>query len=82
MNVPMIAVSYDPKINSFMHSLEMKAMCSVIEFKSDFFIEEFERTLRDKDAIKEKIGRNVARLIEKLDTNEEMIKSIKDGKNV
>ncbi|MDR3243085.1 MAG: polysaccharide pyruvyl transferase CsaB [Clostridiales Family XIII bacterium] len=82
MDVPMIAVSYDPKINSFMHSLEMKAMCSVIEFKSDFFIEEFERTLRDKDAIKEKIGRNVARLIEKLDTNEEMIKLIKDGEDV
>jgi polysaccharide pyruvyl transferase CsaB len=73
MEVPMIAVSYDPKINSFMHSLGMKAMSAVGDFKSDYFMEEFEKTLRDSVAVRRNIGERVALLIRKLDTNEEMI---------
>jgi polysaccharide pyruvyl transferase CsaB len=73
MGVPMIAVSYDPKIHSFMHSLGMKAMSAVEDFKSDYFMEEFGKTFRDSDAVRRKIGERLALLIEKLDTNEEMI---------
>ncbi|MDR1571337.1 MAG: polysaccharide pyruvyl transferase CsaB [Clostridiales Family XIII bacterium] len=78
MGVPMIAVSYDPKINSFMRSLDMKAMSSVFDFKSEYFMEEFERTMRDSALIREKIDRNVRALIKKLDRNEEMISAIMD----
>jgi polysaccharide pyruvyl transferase WcaK-like protein len=73
MDVPMIAVSYDPKINSFMHSLGMKAMSAVGDFKSDYFMEEFDKTLRDSKAVRRNIGERVALLIDKLDTNEKMI---------
>lgn len=76
MNVPMIAVSYDPKINSFMHSIDMKAMCSVYDFKSEFFMEEFEKTVTRADSIKSKVGRRIAALIEKLDKNEELIQEL------
>lgn len=76
MDVPMIAISYDPKVNSFMHSIELKAMCSTLDFKSEFFIEEFEKTVEKSELIKEKVHRNVDLLISKLDTNEEMIKKL------
>ena len=38
----MIGISYDPKVNSFLHSVGMKAMCSIYDFKNEFFIEEFD----------------------------------------
>ncbi len=76
MEVPMIAVSYDPKINSFMHSVDMKAMCSVYDFKNEFFIEEFEKTITHAAAIKEKVCCRIEMLIQKLDMNEELIKKL------
>ena len=76
MDVTMIAVSYDPKINSFMNSMDMKAMCSVYDFKSEFFIEEFEKTISKRDEIKSKLRENIKILIDKLDTNEIMINEL------
>ncbi|WP_027398790.1 polysaccharide pyruvyl transferase CsaB [Anaerovorax odorimutans] len=76
MEVPMIAISYDPKINSFMHSLDMKAMCSMYDFKSEFFIEEFDKTVKESEMIKNNIKSKIDKLIKKLDTNEDMIKKI------
>ncbi|MDR0571003.1 MAG: polysaccharide pyruvyl transferase CsaB [Clostridiales Family XIII bacterium] len=76
MGVPMIAVSYDPKVNAFMHSLEMKALSLVKDFSSDYYMEEFDRTLRDAEKLKERIGRNTRKLVAKLDANEEMIRAI------
>ena len=74
MDVPMIAVSYDPKINSFMHSIDMKALCSVYDFKNDFFIEEFDKTVARADLIRAKVRGRIDILIKKLDTNEELIR--------
>lgn len=76
MDVPMIAISYDPKINSFMHSIDMKAMCSILDFKNDFFIEEFEKTIGHKEEIRASIRKNIDELIVKLDKNEELIKEL------
>ena len=76
MDVPMIAVSYDPKINSFMHSIDMKAMCSVYDFKNDFFIEEFDKTVSRADAIRAGVRRRIDMLIQKLDRNEELIREL------
>jgi polysaccharide pyruvyl transferase CsaB len=82
MDVPMIAVSYDPKINSFMHALDMKALSAVYDFKSAYFIEEFEKTLKNAGAIREGVRKNVGLLIGKLDRNEEMIREImKEGRH-
>jgi polysaccharide pyruvyl transferase WcaK-like protein len=76
MEVPMIAVSYDPKINSFMHSINMKAMCSVYDFKSEYFMEEFEKTLKNADKIKAMIKQELDTLIIKLNQNEDLIKKL------
>ena len=76
MDVPMIAVSYDPKINSFMHSMDMKAMCSTYDFQNDFFIEEFDKTIDRADVIGEKVRSRIEVLIKKLDTNEELIQEL------
>lgn len=73
MEVPMVAISYDPKINSFMHSIGLKAMCSIYDFDQEYFIEEFEKTWKNKDAIKSKVRKKIEELIKKLDTNEEII---------
>jgi len=76
MDVPMIAISYDPKINSFMHSIDMKALCSVYDFKNDFFIEEFDKTVARADSIRTKVRSRIDELIKKLDTNEELIQTL------
>lgn len=78
MGVPMIAISYDPKINSFMHSMNMKAMCSVYDFKSEFFMEEFEKTLKNAESIKAKVKKEIDVLIYKLNQNEDLIKELLD----
>jgi len=76
MGVPMIAISYDPKINSFMHSMDMKAMCSMYDFKNEFFIEEFEKTILHADHIKNKVNEKIKLIIDKLETNEDLIKEL------
>jgi len=76
MDVSMIAVSYDPKINSFMNSVGMKAMCSIYDFNNEFFMEEFGKTISDERKIKEKVQANIKELILKLESNEQMIKEL------
>ncbi len=76
MGVPMIAISYDPKINSFMHSINLKAMCSVYDFKCEFFMEEFEKTLQNAEKIKSTVAERIEILIERLNLNEELIRQL------
>ncbi|MDD4565319.1 MAG: polysaccharide pyruvyl transferase CsaB [Eubacteriales bacterium] len=76
MDVPMIAISYDPKINSFMSSLDMKAMCSMYDFKNNFFMEELEKTIADAENIREKMRTRIKILIKSLDKNEELIQEL------
>jgi polysaccharide pyruvyl transferase CsaB len=76
MDVSMIAVSYDPKINSFMHSVGMKAMCSIYDFDNEYFMEEFNKTINDREKIKKKVQSNIKKLILKLESNELMIKNL------
>ncbi|NLK73054.1 MAG: polysaccharide pyruvyl transferase CsaB [Clostridiales bacterium] len=76
MDVPMIAISYDPKINSFMHSLEMKALCSIYDFQSEFLIEEFNEVLKRSEAIRTKVQKNIEQLILTLNKNEILIQEL------
>lgn len=78
MDVPMIAISYDPKINSFMHMLGMKALCSIYDFQSDFLLEEFEYIMHHMDSTKERIQACIEELITKLDQNEMLIHELLD----
>ncbi len=79
MDVPMIAISYDPKINSFMNSINMKAMSSIHDFRMNFFIEEYEKTMRNRVEIKEQIREELNILVDKLDQNEELIMKLRKG---
>lgn len=76
MGIPMIGISYDPKINSFMYSIGRKAMCSVYDFTAEDFLEEFDRVMADKEGISAKVAERVAGLRDSLDTNEKMISAI------
>jgi polysaccharide pyruvyl transferase CsaB len=79
MDVSMIAVSYDPKINSFMHSVGMKAMCSIYDFNNEFFMEEFHKTIDNSEKIRKKVQSNIKKLIIKLESNEQMIKELMEN---
>ncbi|WP_312653195.1 polysaccharide pyruvyl transferase CsaB [Aminipila sp.] len=76
MNVPMIGISYDPKINSFMKSIGMKAMCSIYDFNNQDFIDEFNKIMQHKEVLKNRVQEKLINLTKALDTNEEMIKKI------
>lgn len=76
MNVPMIGISYDPKVNSFLKSIGMKAMCSIYDFDSEDFIEAFDKTIAHKAELQSKVQDRLVGLTRALDTNEEMIKEL------
>jgi polysaccharide pyruvyl transferase CsaB len=76
MNIPMIAISYDPKINSFMKSVGMKAMCSIYDFNNEDFIDEFKKTIDNKEVLKKRVQDKLVMLTKALDTNEQMIKEL------
>ncbi|MDD2218011.1 MAG: polysaccharide pyruvyl transferase CsaB [Eubacteriales bacterium] len=79
MGIPMIGISYDPKINSFLHSIGMKAACTIYDLNNDFFVKEFCETYKNRDKINEMVSEKVQRLIKSLATNEEMIKDLMKG---
>jgi polysaccharide pyruvyl transferase CsaB len=79
MKVPMIGISYDPKINSFLHSIGLRAMCSIYDFDHEYFMEEFEKTIKNKDTLLQRTQENIEILIKKLDTNEEIIKELMEN---
>lgn len=76
MEVPMIGISYDPKVNSFMKSMDLRAMCSVYDFKGEYLVEEYDKVMENKEILLEKVRRNKALLIEKLNYNEVLIKKL------
>ncbi|RTE02045.1 polysaccharide pyruvyl transferase CsaB [Paenibacillus whitsoniae] len=47
--VPMVGISYDPKIDQFLHRLGMKAAASTSQFDADKFVEETLRLLDGRD---------------------------------
>jgi len=79
MDVPMIGVSYDPKINSFLRSIGMRAVSSVYDFNCSYFMEEFQKTLDNGDELRAKVRGRLVGLTKALDNNEELIKQIMES---
>lgn len=73
MGVPMIGISYDPKVNRFMKGLRLKALCTVYDFEARYLLEEFERVRNNRDAYIEKIQIGRDKLRETLSLNEVLI---------
>lgn len=76
MGVPMIGVSYDPKVDSFLASIEQPTPFTVGDFSLEKFQTVFKNTLDRRQEIREQTARNLERLIMKLDQNEELIREI------
>lgn len=79
MDVPMIGISYDPKVNSFMKSVGLKALCSVYDFEGEYLAEEYERIEKNREAFVEKVKKNRDMLIQRLNMNEDLIKMLLEG---
>lgn len=80
MKVRMIGISYDPKINSFLNSIGLKALSTTIDFNSEYFMEEYRRiTSPAYDAVFLRVQEKVDEIVKSLGTNEEMIKKIMEG---
>lgn len=81
MDVKMIGISYDPKINAFLNSIGLKALSTTIDFRSQFFMEEYQRVFDVNSGENEKgVEIKVAKMVDSLNTNEEMIKRILENK--
>lgn len=80
MGVPMIGISYDPKVDSFLASIDQKSLCDVKDFTFEKFKEAFEYTLSHREEIRSTTETCLTGLISKLDQNEELIRSIMEHK--
>lgn len=76
MGVPMIGVSYDPKVDSFLSSIDRPTLCDVKDFTCEKFQAAFRETLDSREAIRAATARRLEELIAKLDQNEELIRDI------
>ena len=76
MGVPMIGVSYDPKVDSFLSSIRRPTHFTVENFTLEGFQTAFRETLRDREAICATTAQCLEGLISKLDRNEELIRSL------
>ncbi len=76
MGVPMIGVSYDPKVDSFLSSIQRPTQFTVENFSLEGFQAAFRETLAAREEIQETTARCLDGLISKLDQNEELIRAI------
>ena len=76
MGVPMIGISYDPKVDSFLASIERSAMCDVQDFTFEKFRTTFSETMIQREHIRSTTEKRLTHLISRLDRNEELIRAI------
>ena len=76
MGVPMIGISYDPKVDSFLSSIQQPTLCSVEEFSLEKFQAAFRETMARREDIRQTVALCLDGLIAKLDRNEELIRDI------
>lgn len=80
MGVPMIGVSYDPKVDSFLSSIRRDTPFTVQDFTLEKFQGAFRETMEHREAICADTARSLEELISKLDQNEELIRAIMERK--
>ena len=76
MGVPMLGVSYDPKVDSFLSSIDQPTCFTVEDFTLEKFQTAFRDTMERREEIRETTEQCLERLILKLDQNEELIREI------
>lgn len=76
MGVPMIGISYDPKVEAFLASIQRESGFTVKNFCLEGFQKAFRETMENREAIRAGTARSLEELISKLDQNEELIRAI------
>lgn len=76
MGVPMIGISYDPKVDSFLSSIGRPTPFTVEDFTLEAFQAVFKETMDHRQEIRQTTARRLDRLRTKLDKNEELIRAI------
>ena len=76
MGVPMIGVSYDPKVESFLSSIHQPTPFTVEDFTLEKFQAAFRDTMEHREDIRGTTRQCLDSLISKLDQNEELIRAI------
>ncbi|WZL72169.1 polysaccharide pyruvyl transferase CsaB [Clostridiaceae bacterium 35-E11] len=76
MNIPMIAISYDPKIDSFMESLGLSTLCSVDELAYEDLLLAIENKRNQSLQDKEVLRYSVEKIQKKLEINEKLLKDL------
>lgn len=79
MGVPMLGISYDPKVDSFLDSIGRPTVCSVEEFTCERFQSAFREVMENRASIRSGVAGRLDCLIRKLDRNEELIREILGG---
>ena len=76
MGIPMIGISYDPKVDSFLASIQQPTLCDIQDFTLQKFQTAFRETLQERESIRLQTETCLSMLISKLDKNEELIHDI------
>lgn len=79
MGVPMLGISYDPKIDSFLRSLGMSPVSSVEAFTPELFAQKFDRTQTMREEVTAVINTNVLQIKQTLNVNEQLIADLLKG---
>ncbi len=75
-NVPMIGISYDPKIDYFMDTLNQKSLCKIDDLTSEILLNQVFDLLDNKKAHQELINHRVKDLKKTISKNEEIVKML------
>ena len=76
MNVPMIAISYDPKIDNFMNYLDQQIISNIEDLDEDELIAEIKNKLNNEDMYRLQLYNKIECLKERLHRNEEVISEL------
>lgn len=76
MNTPMIAISYDPKIDSFMEYLDQEVISNIEDLDEEKLLAKIKHKLNNEDEHKLQLYKKIECLKEKLHRNEEVISEL------
>ena len=79
MDVPMLGISYDPKVDAFLNSIGQQAVSATGEFTLEQFRPAFEKAWKERETLRRSIAARRDALQKKLNTNENMIAALIDG---
>lgn len=78
-NVPIVAISYDHKVDHFVNSVNMKIACTIDEIDEDVIYNEIMHKINNEFKEKEKLAESVEKLRELTNVNYKILKEITNG---